>query len=77
MSPAPQDSKGAGYSPAWPPGAGDMCGFLRPTAAGWASQDPEALASRGLECVEWEQVAVGGSGEVELFSGRVVVTWAA
>lgn len=34
-------------------------------------------ASRGLECVDWEQVVVGGRGEVELLTGCVVVAWAA
>lgn len=34
-------------------------------------------ASRGLECVDWEQVVVGGCGEVELFTGSMVVAWAA
>lgn len=34
-------------------------------------------ASRGLECVDREQVMVGGCGEVELFTGCVVVARAA
>lgn len=35
------------------------------------------LASRGLQGVEWEQVVVGGRGEVELLAGGVVVARAA
>lgn len=35
------------------------------------------LASRGLKGVEWKQVMVGGRGEVQLLTGRVVVAWAA
>lgn len=65
-------SSGQGSSRRRPPSSGPVEGWetlvLRPLVH---------QASRGLECVDREQVVVGGCGEVELLTGCVVVARAA
>lgn len=58
--------------PTWPKGLRDR---------GWVLEGPAPTtcspASHGLKGVGWEQVVVGGLGEVELLAKGMVVAWAA